>query len=76
MAKRDTLENRVYLFESLASSFLANAGDALSRDKKARAGVLSALADLAHVSCIVADSGTASADEVRAQVLELAKTGG
>ncbi|ATB26969.1 hypothetical protein [Melittangium boletus] len=70
MAKDDTVENRVYLFESLASSYVAAASEALSSDDDAvRARALRALADLAFVSCVVADTGHLSAEQVRERLL-------
>ena len=70
MAKPDTIENRVYLFESLASSFVSAAADKLASGSEAeRKKALQALADLAYVSCVVADTGGASPEEVRARVL-------
>ena len=58
MAKDDTIENRVYLFDSLASSYVSAASDLLSsEDEAVRARAMRALADLAFVSCVVADTG-------------------
>lgn len=66
MANDDTIENRVYLFESLAASYVAAAADRLSSGSEAeRARALRALADLAYVSCVVADTGDEDADTVR-----------
>lgn len=73
MPKHDTIENRVYLFESLAASYVAAAADKLSSGSEAeRARALRALADLAYVSCVVADTAEEDAEEVRALV---ARTG-
>src|SRR4051794_24191494 len=70
MAKDDTIENRVYLFESLASSFVsAAAGKLASGSDAERKKVMQALADLAFVSCVVADRGDASPEEVRGLIL-------
>ena len=67
----DTIENRVYLFESLASSFVAAAGERLATGSEAeRAKAMRALADLAYVSCVVADTGDLSAEDVRRRILE------
>lgn len=64
-----SIENRVYLFESLASSFVASASDLLSSgDEKQRARALRAIADLAYVSCVVADTADSSPDEVRERI--------
>jgi hypothetical protein len=69
MAK-DTIENRVYLFESLASSFISSIGDQLvSGDASVRERARQALADLAFVSCAVADTGHLSPERVRERVL-------
>jgi hypothetical protein len=66
---KDTIENRVYLFESLASSFVSASADALSSaDPEVRARALRALGDLAYVSCVVADTQARSPEEVRDQV--------
>lgn len=66
MAKQDTIENRVYLFESLASSYVSAAADLIgSDDQQARARAMQALADLAYVSCVMADGGAKSAEAVR-----------
>jgi hypothetical protein len=71
MAKDDTIENRVYLFESLASSFVAASADLLaSEDEADRMRALRALADLAFVSCVVADTGKLPPEQVRQQVRE------
>jgi hypothetical protein len=69
MAK-DTIENRVYLFESLASSFISSIGEQLvSGDASVRERARQALADLAFVSCAVADTGHLSPEQVRERVL-------
>ncbi|MBL8920141.1 MAG: hypothetical protein JNJ54_14845 [Myxococcaceae bacterium] len=65
-----TIENRVYLFESLARGFVEKAADDLSgKNPERRARALKALADLAYVSCVVADTGQASPKAVRRRVL-------
>ena len=70
MAKDDTIENRVYLFESLASSYISAASELLSsEDEAVRARAMRALADLAFVSCIVADTGHLPPERVRQRVL-------
>ena len=70
MAKDDTIENRVYLFDSLASSYVSAASDLLSsEDEAVRARAMRALADLAFVSCVVADTGHLSPEQVRQRVL-------
>ncbi|MBM7115150.1 hypothetical protein [Archangium primigenium] len=70
MAKDDTVENRVYLFESLASSYVAAASEALaSEDEAVRTRAHRVLADLAFVSCLVADTGHLSAEQVRERML-------
>lgn len=75
MAKKNdetesTIENRVYLFEALAASFVAAAADKLASGSEAeRAKAMQALADLAFISCVVADTEDASPDEVRAKIL-------
>jgi hypothetical protein len=71
MAKTDdTIENRVYLFESLASSYVAAASELLgSEDEAVRERARRALAELAYVSCIVADTQHLSPEQVRDRVL-------
>jgi hypothetical protein len=71
MAKTDdTIENRVYLFESLASSYVAAASELLGSDNAAaRAQAQRALAELAYVSCVVADTQHLSPAQVRERVL-------
>lgn len=70
MAKDDTIENRVYLFDSLASAYVSAASELLSSDDEAaRARAMRALADLAFVSCVVADTGHLSPEQVRQRVL-------
>lgn len=65
-----TIENRVYLFESLARGFVEKAADDLAgKNPERRARALKALADLAYVSCVVADTGQASPKAVRRRVL-------
>jgi hypothetical protein len=65
-----TIENRVYLFDSLASTLLSGpAGDLLaSADDAERGRVLRALGDLAWVSCAFADGAILDAAAVRDQV--------
>ncbi|HEX8438966.1 hypothetical protein [Archangium sp.] len=66
----DTIENRVYLFDSLASSYVSAASELLSSEDEAqRARAMRALADLAYVSCVVADTGHLSPEQVRQRVL-------
>ncbi len=71
MAKTDdTIENRVYLFESLASSYVAAAYDMLSSDdEQTRQRATRALAELAYVSCVVADTQDLTPEQVRERVL-------
>lgn len=57
-----TTENRVYLFRELAAAYIgANAG-AFGEDPK------SALAEIARISCIVADGEDESADELAERI--------
>lgn len=71
MAKTDdTIENRVYLFESLASSYVAAASELLGSDDAAvRERARRALAELAYVSCVVADTQNLTPEQVRDRVL-------
>ncbi|WP_164017185.1 hypothetical protein [Pyxidicoccus trucidator] len=67
-----TIENRVYLFESLASSYVSAASDELgSEDPAVRERSRRALAELAYVSCVVSDTAHLSAEQVRDRVLGL-----
>jgi hypothetical protein len=69
MAK-DTIENRVYLFDSLASSYVSVAAELLSsEDEAVRTRARRALAELAYVSCVLADTGHLPPEEVRQRVL-------
>ncbi len=52
MADDSTIENRVYLFKDLAAAWLAANPGALRSDRPA---ALAALAELARISCEVAD---------------------
>ncbi len=70
MSKDDTIENRVYLFDSLASSYISAAAEQLSsEDEAVRARAMRALADLAYLSCLVADTGHLSPEQVRQRAL-------
>ncbi|QSQ27721.1 hypothetical protein JY651_23680 [Pyxidicoccus parkwayensis] len=67
-----TIENRVYLFESLASSYVSAASEELGSDDPAvRERSRRALAELAYVSCVVSDTAHLSAEQVRDRVLGL-----
>ncbi len=69
MAK-DTIENRVYLFDSLASSYVSVAADQLSsEDEGVRTRARRALVELAYISCVVADTGHLSPEQVRERLL-------
>ena len=69
-AESDTIENRVFLFESLAGQYVAASAERLSSSKEEdRAQALRALADLAWVSCVVADTGALEPEAVRAAIL-------
>ncbi len=69
----DTIENRVYLFESLARAFVEKSADDLgSKNEDRRARALRGLADLAYVSCVVADGSQASPKAVRRRILSAA----
>ena len=66
-----TIENRVYLFESLANAFVERAAaDLAGKNPARRARALRALADLAYVSCAVADTQELSPKAVRSKVLD------
>ncbi|HZH76656.1 MAG TPA: hypothetical protein VEY88_11520 [Archangium sp.] len=70
MAKDDTSENRVYLFESLASSYISAASELLSsEDEAVRTRAMRVLADLAYLSCVVSDTGHLSPEQVRQRAL-------
>jgi hypothetical protein len=71
-----TIENRVYLFESLASSYVSAASEELGSDDPAvRERSRRALAELAYVSCVVSDTAHLSAEQVRNRVLGLPEAG-
>jgi hypothetical protein len=73
MAKKqpDTIENRVYLFESLARGYLESRAEELdAKNPERRERAIRALADLAYVSCAVADTATWKAESVRQRVLQ------
>jgi hypothetical protein len=66
-----TIENRVYLFKALAAAYLDNSGAQLSsQDDDDRARAIEALAELARISCIVADEDDATPSEVRDRILD------
>ena len=55
-------ENRVYLFRELAAAYIAAKPDVLGDDGK------SALAEIARISCIVADGDDSSPEELAEQI--------
>jgi predicted nuclease of restriction endonuclease-like RecB superfamily len=68
----DTIENRVYVFESLARAFVEKSADDLgSKNPERRERAIRALADLAYVSCVVADTGHLKPKAVRKRVLSV-----
>jgi hypothetical protein len=71
MAKNSTIENRVYLFDTLAGALLSGpVGELLASSEPAdRERAMRALSDAAWVSCVVADGADVGADEVRARLL-------
>jgi hypothetical protein len=70
MADDSNIENRVYLFKDLAAAFVrAAAGSLASSDEEERGRALEALAELARISCVVADNEEASAERVYELVL-------
>ncbi len=70
MPDDSTIENRVYLFKDLAAAFVRSAASSLaSPDDDERARALEALAELARIACVVADSEEASPDRVYELVL-------
>ncbi|HJL14373.1 MAG TPA: hypothetical protein RMH99_01885 [Sandaracinaceae bacterium LLY-WYZ-13_1] len=75
--KASTIENRVYIFDTLAEALLNGAaGDLLVSTKDGdRARAMRALADAAYVSCVVADTGELEAEGVRGAVLAEAEGG-
>lgn len=65
-----TIENRVYLFKDLAAAFLrSSAGTLASADDEERGRAIEALAELARISCVVADTEDDSPDRVYELVL-------
>lgn len=77
MAKNSTLENRVYLFDSMASALLSGpVGELLaSAEPTERERAMRALSDAAWVSSVVADGADLAPDEVRARLLGAAPEG-
>ncbi|GAB5543544.1 MAG: hypothetical protein RID81_14905 [Sandaracinaceae bacterium] len=69
--KGSTIENRVYIFDTLAEALLNSGGAELLASPKdsERARAMKALADLAYVSCVVSDTSDLDAAEVRDAVL-------
>lgn len=69
MPDDSTIENRVYLFKDLAAAFVGAAADKLaSSDATERERALAALAELARVSCVVADTEDEEPEEVAAAI--------
>ena len=69
--KPSTIENRVYLFRDLASAWLVENGALLADEEAgARRRALLALADLAFVSCVVADTEREDAGAVAEAVAQ------
>lgn len=69
MAKKSTIENRVYLFKDMAQAFLVSNGRLLaSSDPSKRALALRALGDIAHAAAVFADSDQRSPEEVRDRI--------
>ena len=74
MDKTNNVENRVLLFEALGRAFVERSAEELrSKDPERRCRVLRALADLAFVSCAVADSAGQTAGAVRRRVARAAE---
>lgn len=72
----DTIENRVYVFESLARAFVEKSADDLgSKNPERRERAIRALADLAFVSCVVADTGHLKPKAVKKRVLSALEQG-
>jgi hypothetical protein len=72
MAKKaSTIENRVFVFDTLAEALLSGpAGELLTSTRDGdRARAMRALADAAYMSCVVADSAGLDAEGVRAKLL-------
>lgn len=70
MSDDSTIENRVYLFKDLASAYVRVAADSLaSADEDERGRALEVLAELARISCVVADSDAQAPDRVYELVL-------
>jgi hypothetical protein len=68
--RKSTIENRVYLFKDLAASLIATTpGLLVSADPDERARALRGLADIAFVSCAIADGADLTPAEVRDRVL-------
>ncbi len=71
-----TIENRVYLFKDLAAAFLrSSAGTLASSDDDERGRAIEALAELARISCVVADTEEATPERVYELVLGAEESG-
>jgi hypothetical protein len=69
--KPSTIENRVYLFRDLASAWLVENGAMLCDEESGtRQRAMRALADLAYVSCVLADTEKDDAGAVARAVAE------
>lgn len=69
MAKKSTIENRVYLFKDMAQAFLVSNGRLLaSSDPAKRALGLRALGDIAYAAAVMADSDQSSPESVRDRI--------
>ena len=72
-AEDSSIENRVYLYKDLAAAWLQAHGGLLgSSNSDERARAIRALSDLAHASCVMADSAALSAEDVAARIREAA----
>lgn len=70
MSDGSNIENRVYLFKDLATAYVQAAATSLaSPDDGERGRALEVLAELARISCVVADSENDTPDRVYELVL-------
>ena len=65
MNSKGTTENRVYLFKDLAAAYLSANPGALHGQRDV---ALAALADLAFVSCVMADGDDMDPDAIAARI--------
>lgn len=71
MGKKNSIENRVYLFDTLAGALLSGpTGELLASAREGdRIRARRALAEVAYMSCVLADTAELDAETVRDKIL-------